>query len=79
MFDDESIQKWCNSLTGRDKAYVKFIVRNYQREHDYNTSIWEALIYARKAVILRDAINVIAYTQCKTPREVYNELKASKG
>lgn len=79
MFDDTSIKEWCNSLKGRDKEFVRLVIKKYMREHNYNASITEALVHARKAMILRVAIVLTAYIECKTPKEVLNEWRISKG
>jgi hypothetical protein len=73
MFDNESLREWINGLSGRDKEYVRQVLRNYAMKHD-DATCTEALIYARKAMILRNAINTIAYVQLKTPSEVWNEM-----
>lgn len=75
MFDERSMQDWCNSLTGSNKEYVKWFLRR-AIEHGED-SFERALINARKSIILRNAISGIAYGSLKTPRQIFNELNGS--
>ena len=76
MFDEKSMVEWCNNLKGKEKEFVKRFVRDVY-EHDETKSVEEALILARKAVILAKAVSVIGYAELKTPKEVWRELMGS--
>ena len=76
MFDDKSMIEWCNNLKGEEKEFVKRFLRDV-RKYDETKSFKEALILARKAVILVRAVGVIGHAELKTPKEVWRELKGS--
>ena len=75
MFDEQSMREWLNGLTGNDKEYVKWFVHRAFEHGEESLEI--ALINARKTVIFRNAIGVIAYGSLKTPEQVFNELIGS--
>ena len=76
MFDDKSMVEWCNNLKGKEKEFVKRFLKDV-RKYDETKSFEEALILARKAVILVQVVRVIGYAELKTPKEVWRELKGS--
>ena len=76
LFDEESMVEWLRSLKGREKEYVKFLLRRIQEKGDVKT-FYGSLVTARKIVIMNKAIGVIGYATLQTPREVYESMKGS--
>lgn len=76
MFDEKSMFEWVNSLEGKEKEFVRRYLR-YVATHDETKSFMNALIDARKAIILSKAISIIGYGELKTPNQVLKELRGS--